>query len=139
MPAPLTLPLSKRHDSRTRSIPVMVRRIVIALGLAILPLAAVAAPSAPPVTPGAPGASAAQARDGGSITGKITAIDYQRNILAVDAGARGRMDVSVMPSTSIQGKDPAYHAFSDLKAGQKVQIFSSIADGKYVAQIIRIR
>jgi len=47
--------------------------------------------------------------------------------------------VSVMPSTSIQGKDSAYHAFTDLKPGQHVQILSSIADGKYVAQIIRIR
>lgn len=78
-------------------------------------------------------------RNGGTIDGKVETIDYQRNVLGVDAGTRGHIDVSVMPSTSIQGKDSAYHAFTDLKAGQRVQIMSSIADGKYVAQIIRIR
>jgi hypothetical protein len=60
-------------------------------------------------------------------------------MLWINAGARGRIDITVMPSTSIQGRDSAYHAFTDLKTGQRVQILSSIADGKYVAQIIRIR
>jgi len=98
----------------------------------MLPLAATAAPTAPPAAP-------EQVHNGGTITGKIVAIDYQRNTLGVAAGARGRMIISVMPSTSIQGKDSAYHTFSDLKTGVVVQILSSIADGKYVAQIIRIR
>jgi hypothetical protein len=44
-----------------------------------------------------------------------------------------------MPSTSIQGRDTAYHAVTDLRPGERVQILASIADGKYVAQIIRIR
>jgi hypothetical protein len=112
---------------------VMVRRLVLAFGLALLPLAATAAPTAPP------SAASDQVHDGGTIAGTITAIDYQRNMLGVDAGGRRHIDVSVMPSTSIQGKDSAYHAFTDLKTGQHVQILSSIADGKYVAQIIRIR
>jgi hypothetical protein len=99
----------------------------------MLPLAAVAAP-----TPD-PNAAAEEAHNGGTIDGKVTAIDYQRSTLSVNAGARGRIDISVMPSTSIQGKDSGYHAFTDLKTGQRVQILSSIADGKYVAQIIRIR
>jgi hypothetical protein len=115
---------------------VMLRRCVLVLGLAMSPLSAAAAPSASPFPVSAP---AAQVHDGGAITGKITAIDYQLSVLAVNTGSRGRIDVSVMPSTSIQGRDSAYHAFTDLKAGQMVQIFSSIADGKYVAQIIRIR
>lgn len=114
---------------------VIAQRFALALGLVMLPVAAFGAP-----TPGpAPTASAQQVHDGGTIVGKIVTIDYQRNVLGVDTAARGHIDVSVMPSTSIQGNDSAYHAFTDLKTGQRVQILSSIADGKYVAQIIRIR
>jgi hypothetical protein len=105
----------------------------LALGLVLLPLAAAAAPSPEP------SAATDQVHNGGTIDGKVTAIDYQRNVLGIDAGARGRIDVTVMPSTSIQGKDSSYHTITDLKTGQRVQILSSIADGKYVAQIIRIR
>jgi hypothetical protein len=111
----------------------MLRRLIVALGLFMLPLAASAAPTA------APGAAADQVHNGGTIEGKLVAIDYQRNILGVDAFGRGHIMVSVMPSTSIQGRDSGYHAFTDLKTGQRLQILSSIADGKYVAQIIRIR
>ena len=112
---------------------VTVRRLVLAFGLALLPLTAMAAPTT------SPSPESDQVHDGGTIVGKIITIDYQRNMLGVDAGGRRHIDVSVMPSTSIQGKDSGYHAFSDLKTGQYVQILSSIADGKYVAQIIRIR
>jgi hypothetical protein len=101
----------------------------------MLPLAAAGAPTPAP----SPNVPAEQVHNGGTIVGKVTTIDYQRNVLGVDAEGRGHIEVSVMPSTSIQGKDAAYHAFTDLKTGQHVQILSSIADGKYVAQIIRIR
>jgi hypothetical protein len=107
----------------------MLQRLVLALGFAVLPAAAMAAPSPAPD----------QVHDGGTITGKVVTIDYQNDTLGVAAGARGRIAVSVMPSTSIQGRDSAYHTFTDLKTGETVQILSSIADGKYVAQIIRIR
>jgi hypothetical protein len=110
----------------------MLRRLVFALGVAALPAAVMADPTAPPAAP-------EQVHNGGTLTGKIVAIDYQRSTLGVAAGGRRRIDVSVMPSTSIQGKDSAYHTFSDLKPGEVVQILSSIAGGKYVAQIIRIR
>ena len=112
---------------------VMLRRLVLVLGFVMLPLAAGAAP-----TP-EPNALSDQVHNGGTIDGKVAAIDYQRSMLWINAGARGRIDITVMPSTSIQGRDSAYHAFTDLKTGQRVQILSSIADGKYVAQIIRIR
>lgn len=111
---------------------VVLQRLVLALGFVALPLAAVAAPTGSP-------AASDQVHNGGTITGKIIAIDYQLDTLGVAAGARGRIVISVMPSTSIQGRDSAYHSFTDLKTGEVVQILSSIADGKYVAQIIRIR
>jgi hypothetical protein len=79
-------------------------------------------------------------RNGGTIDGRVTTVDYQGGILGIDAGSHGgRINVSIMPSTSIQGRDAAYHTITDLKPGERVQILSSIADGKYVAQIIRIR
>jgi hypothetical protein len=111
----------------------MYARVLLALGLALLPVAAVAAPSPSPSPEPAAGA-----HDGGTIDGRVTAVNYQRGVVGVDAGTRGRIDVGVMPSTTIQGTDSAYHALSDLKAGQRVQILSSVAGGKYVAQIIRI-
>lgn len=114
---------------------VMLRAFVLLFAFAVLSPAAMAAPSPSP----APSAPASDVKDGGMISGKVTAIDYQRSVLGVDAGSRGRIDVWVMPSTNIQGKDAGYHSFSDLSKGQRVQILSSIADGKYVAQIIRIR
>jgi hypothetical protein len=106
---------------------------MLALGLVMLPLTALADPTA------APSSSAEPVHDGGTITGRLTSIDYQRSMLGVDAQGRGHLVVSVMPSTSIQGKDAGYHAFTDLKPGQRVQILCSVAGGSYVAQIIRMR
>lgn len=99
----------------------------------MLPAAGMAAPT--PV----PNAPPEHVRNGGTIDGRVTTVDYQRGVLGVDAGSRGRINVNIMPSTSIQGRDAAYHTVTDLKPGEHVQILSSIADGKYVAQIIRIR
>ena len=107
---------------------VMLRRFILALGLVMLPVMAFADPTA------APGNGADQV-----INGRVTTVDYQGGMLGVDAGSLGRIRVSIMPSTSIQGRDTAYHTITDLKPGERVQILSSIADGRYVAQIIRIR
>jgi hypothetical protein len=113
---------------------VMQRRLGLALGLVMLPAAALATP-----TPGLAPAAPDQVRNGGTINGRVTTVDYQGGMLGVDAGSLGRIRVSIMPSTSIQGRDTAYHTITDLKPGERVQILSSIADGRYVAQIIRIR
>ena len=114
-------------------------RTLVALGFFVLPLAASATPTPAPLAPSvAPSFVESKPRDGGLIDGKITAVDYQRSVIGIDAPGRGRMDVNVMPSTSIQSKDAGYHSITDVKSGQHVQIFSSLAGGKYVAQIIRI-
>ena len=108
----------------------MMRRLVLALGMSVLPIVAWAAPSPPPAAP--------DARDGGMIEGRVNYIDVQRGMLGVDS-PKGKVDVTVMPSTSIESRDAGYHVFSDIKAGQRVSIMSSFMGGKYVAQIIRIR
>lgn len=110
----------------------MMRRLVLAIGIALMPLVAVGAPS-----PG-PTATAPGVRDGGEIVGVIDAVNYQQNSVGVRT-RKGVVDVNVMPSTSIQAADAAYHSITDLKPGLRVSIMSSVSNGKYVAQIIRIR
>lgn len=113
------------------------RCICAAVLVGTLFLAPVASLATAKDTP-APAASATSAadhpRDGGIITGKIASVDFQRNIITV-----GRTAISVMPSTQIQGSDPGYHAFTDLKPGMSVEVYTSQVAGKYIAQIITLR
>ena len=107
--------------------------VALVLGLFFVPSAALAAPSPPPSA----GPTAA-ARDGGVIVGKVTSIDYSRGVVTVDSTTQGRVDVSTMPTTSVQSSDPGYHTLTDVSKGSKVQIFISKTAGKLVAQIIRL-
>jgi hypothetical protein len=104
--------------------------------LVFAPAAVPAAPRDSP-TPG-PAGSASPApdhpRDGGIISGKITSVNFQRNIIGVN-----RTEISVMPSTQIQGSDPGYHAITDLRLGMSVEVYTSQVAGKYIAQIITLR
>jgi hypothetical protein len=116
----------------------MLARLVCAAVL-ISPLFLGPAPALaePKDTPG-PAVSASpaaeHARDGGVISGKITSVDYQRSIIAVN-----RTPITVMPSTQIQGSDPGYHAITDLKPGMMVDVYTSQVAGKYIAQIITLK
>jgi len=109
---------------------------VLVLGLFLVPVTALAAPAPSPSASAT--AAAAPARDGGVIEGRVTGVDYQRGVVTVDSTTQGRVDVSTMPSTSVQSDDPGYHTLSDVSKGSKVQIFISKAAGKIVAQIIRL-
>jgi len=107
---------------------------LVALAIMLFPAAAFAAPSPSPV----PNAQAEErARDGGVIEGKVTNVDYSRGIVSVD-GRNGRVDVSTMPTTSVQSDDPGYHTLTDVSRGSKVRIFISRTAGKLVAQIIHL-
>jgi len=111
-------------------------RTLVALVLAAAPLvAAAASPS-----PGVPAASAAPMRhDGGIIAGRLAAVDFQHGTIRVDSPARGRVNFEVMPSTSIQTANTGYHTITDLRVGERVEVYSSVNGQHYVAQIIRIR
>ena len=109
-------------------------RMLVALALAVGPLAAGAA------TPVPAGSSAPPARrDGGMIAGRLAAVDYQHGTIRVDSPARGRVDFEVMPSTSIQTPASGYHTITDLRVGEHVEVYSSVTGQRYTAQIIRIR
>jgi hypothetical protein len=110
----------------------VIPRTLLALAIAAVPLAAAAAP-----TPAAVSPAPARVRDGGVIDGRIAAVDFLRNQLTLTAGAH-RIAFLLMPSTSIQSRDSGYHTVTDLKVGARVEVFSSISGGKYVAQIVRI-
>ena len=107
--------------------------VVLVLGLFFVPAAAQAAPSPAPSA-----AATAAAREGGVIVGKVTNVDYSRGVVTVESTTQGRVDVSTMPTTSVQSDDPGYHSITDVAKGSKVQIFISKTAGKLVAQIIRL-
>jgi len=106
------------------------------LGLFLVPAAALAAPAPSPSASAT--VAAVPARDGGVIVGRVTNVDYQRGVVTVDSTSQGRVDVSTMPSTSVQSDEPGYHTLTDVSKGSKVQIFISKAAGKVIAQIIRL-
>jgi hypothetical protein len=111
--------------------------LVLVVGFIITPAAALAAPKSP-----APSASPQLAADethvGGVVEGRVTSVDYARGVISVNSPSQGMVDVSTMPTTSVQSDDPGYHTLSDVSRGSKVQIFISKTAGKLVAQIIRL-
>jgi len=119
--------------------PSVTRRLAVLTVLAVLllPVAAAAAPPPAP-SPSATVAEDTETHNGGVIFGRVTNVNYQSGIVTVDSKSRGRVDVSTMPTTSVQSEDPGYHTLTDVSKGSKVQIFISRTAGKLVAQIIRL-
>ncbi len=115
------------------------RRLVAVFVLAVfcVPTAAFAGP-APAPAPSGTVAVESDARNGGVIVGRVTNVDYQSGVVTVDSKSSGKVDVSTMPTTSVQSDDPGYHTLTDVSRGSKVQIFISRTAGKLVAQIIRL-
>lgn len=101
---------------------------------ALLPFAASSqAGKGPDATPqSAPKATA------GVISGQVTSVDYQRGLLGVMSSGH-KVDVTVLPSTSIQGKGSGYHSIAEIARGTQVEIFTSVSEGKVTAQIIRLK
>ncbi|HEX3466007.1 MAG TPA: hypothetical protein VHS78_18310 [Candidatus Elarobacter sp.] len=120
--------------------PRVMLRLVVAvsvLGLFSVPAAALAGPSPAP-TAVATTNGQAQPRDGGVIEGRVTNVDYARGVVTVDSTNQGRVDVTTMPTTSVQSDDPGYHTLTDVAKGSRVRIFISKTAGKAVAQIIKL-
>lgn len=113
------------------------RRLVAVFALAVffVPSAAFAGPAP---APSATVVVESEARSGGVIVGTVTNVDYQSGVMTVDSKTRGKVDVSTMPTTSVQSDDPGYHTLTDVSRGSKVRIFISRTAGKLVAQIIRL-
>jgi hypothetical protein len=83
-------------------------------------------------------ASTDRARDAGTIRGDVVSVDYQRESIVVNAPGRGKVEIVVPPSASIQGKDDEFFTIADVKAGAHVEVYASESGGKLVAQIIKL-
>jgi len=116
---------------------VMLRLVVAAslLGLFGVPAPVLAAPSP---APSATATANAAPRDGGVIEGRVTSVDYSRGVVTVESTNQGRVDVTTMPTTSVQSDDPGYHTLTDVSKGSRVRIFISKTAGKMIAQIIKL-
>lgn len=118
---------------------VMLRVVIAASVLGLFTMSATsAALAAPSPAPAATAAASAQPRDGGVIEGRVTNVDYARGVVTVDSTHQGRVDVTTMPTTSVQSDDPGYHTLTDVSKGSRVRIFISKTAGKMIAQIIKL-
>ena len=126
------------EDYRMRY-PSVIRRLAAVIVLAVFFVPA-AVQAAPPPAPAPSGTVAVEpaAQSGGVLFGRVANVNYQSGVVTVDSTTHGRVDVSTMPTTSVQSDDPGYHTLSDVSRGSKVQIFISRTAGKIVAQIIRL-
>jgi hypothetical protein len=106
--------------------------LTVLAATAVLPIAVASQTTSP-----AP-ALESKPSNGGIISGQVTSVDYQRGILGVKSGGKN-VDVIVLPSTNIQGHGNGYHSIAEIVRGDRVDIFTSLADGKYTAQIIRLK
>lgn len=82
--------------------------------------------------------AAASAKSGGMIDGQVTAIDYRSNTMSVASGSR-KVDVTILPSTNIQGPNNGFRTIADIQRGSHVRVLLSQRAGLYPAQIITLR
>jgi hypothetical protein len=82
--------------------------------------------------------AAAPAKSAGTIEGQVTAIDYRSNTMSVAAGSR-KVDITILPSTNIQGPHNGFRTIADIQKGSHVRVLLSQRAGLYTAQIITLR
>ena len=80
----------------------------------------------------------AQAKDRGVLQADIIGLDYTRGILHVQTARQGRIDIQILPSTSIMRRGDQYGTIADLAPGVHVSVYVSEVSGHLTAQIIRI-
>jgi hypothetical protein len=79
-----------------------------------------------------------KSRNAGVIEGVVFAVDYRAGMISVQMPTR-RLDVVVLPSTTIQSSTNAFHTIADIVKGQRVQVFMSQRGNSYIAEIIHLR
>ncbi len=78
-----------------------------------------------------------KATNGGKVDGTVTKVDFQKNRVTVQT-AKGPVDVTVLPSTNIQGKN-GFDTIADIAKGQHVSIFCSQKGDEKFAQMIQLQ
>ncbi|MBV9149118.1 MAG: hypothetical protein JO024_04595 [Candidatus Eremiobacteraeota bacterium] len=79
-----------------------------------------------------------EARAAGIISGSVVGVDYAHGFMRL-AGARGVVDVVVLPGTAIIRRSNEYGTIADLIRGAHVSVYVSQVGGRLVAELIRIR
>jgi hypothetical protein len=79
-----------------------------------------------------------RARYAGVIDGVVAAVDYRSGTMSVQM-PNHRIDIVVLPSTTIQSSTNTFHTIADIVKGQRVQVFMSQRGNSYVAEIIHLR
>jgi hypothetical protein len=74
----------------------------------------------------------------GVIDGVVSAVDYRSGMMSVQMLSR-RIDVLVLPSTTIQSSTNTFHTIADIVKGQRVQVVMSQRGNSFVAEIIHLR
>jgi hypothetical protein len=116
-------------------------RVLFILPLLVLAIAATSAPhktAAPRVKTDAR-ALAAASRTGTVLRGSVVRIDYIRGRMLVREQRKRTVDVYILPSTNIEGKNNGYHTIADLKKGTHVEILTSVRGTHTDAEIIKLR
>lgn len=72
-----------------------------------------------------------------SLHGRLMRVDYASDIILVRTNA-GNVEVRVLPSTAIVGKNHGNASLIDLHPGQTLDIDVSVSGAQVLAQIIRI-
>ncbi|MDQ6932948.1 MAG: hypothetical protein M3160_07205 [Candidatus Eremiobacteraeota bacterium] len=83
-------------------------------------------------------AHSAGAKDRGVVGGQVLDIDYGRGLITLQTQRKVKLEIVVLPSTSILGRDSDYGTISDIARGSRLSVFISEVDGRLVAQIIHI-
>ena len=79
------------------------------------------------------------AKNAGVVEGEVVSVDYQRGMIGLMSTTRGHVDVTVLPSTNIQGHGDSFHTIADISRGSRLRIFLSQRAGQFFAQIIHLR
>jgi len=81
---------------------------------------------------------AVKARYAGVVEGIVAAVDYRVGMISIQMPGR-RMDVTVLPSTTIQSSTNTFHTIADIVKGQRIQVVMSQRGNNFIAEIIHLR
>lgn len=84
-------------------------------------------------------AARAQTAHSGIVHGTIVRVDYLRERMLLREQRNKTLNVNILPSTNIQGKNGGYCTIADLKRGANVEIFTSVRGTRTEAQIIKLQ
>ncbi len=82
--------------------------------------------------------SPAVGKSAGTIDGQVATIDYRSSTMTVSVGSR-KVDVTILPSTNVQGPNNAFRTIADIQKGSRVRVLLSERAGTFTAQIITLR